>query len=364
MPASTHPPQTTDAPTQNLRVTGFNTLPSPATLTAEAPLSPAARQTVLQGRRDIENILARRDPRFLVVVGPCSIHDPHAALEYAHRLAELAQQLSDRMLIVMRIYFEKPRTTVGWKGLINDPDLNGTFDIPRGLRLARQLLLDINNLGLPAGTEFLDPITPQYLDDLVAWAAIGARTTESQTHRQMASGLSMPVGFKNATTGDVQVALDAMHSAMSPHHFVGIDEDGRAAIVHTTGNPYGHVILRGGNDATNYQPNDIQGAAKRLEAASLNPVLLVDCSHANSGKQAARQEHVWNSLVEQRKSGTGAILGAMLESNLEEGNQKLPPDYRGDIDRPKLRHGVSITDACIDWPTTQRLLQEAHAALA
>ncbi|MEM1445786.1 MAG: 3-deoxy-7-phosphoheptulonate synthase [Planctomycetota bacterium] len=362
MPATPNPNPTPNTPTQNVRVSGFDTLPSPAALTAELPLSDTARDVVLRGRRDIERILTRQDDRFLVVVGPCSIHDPAAALEYAHRLAELSAQLADRMLVVMRVYFEKPRTTVGWKGLINDPDLDGSFDIARGLRHARRLLLQVNELGLPAGTEFLDPITPQYLDDLVAWAAIGARTTESQTHRQMASGLSMPVGFKNATTGDVQVALDAMQSAMSPHHFVGIDEDGRAAVVHTTGNAFGHVILRGGHDATNYEPADIADAAKRLEQADLNPVLLVDCSHANSGKKAERQEAVWNSLVQQRKTGTTAILGAMIESNLEEGNQKLPADYRaGQLD--KLQYGVSITDACMDWPTTARLLQDGYAAL-
>ncbi|MEM8494004.1 MAG: 3-deoxy-7-phosphoheptulonate synthase [Planctomycetota bacterium] len=365
MPAETNPnpaPPQAAAPTQNVRVSGFDTLPSPGALTDELPLTDTARDTVLRGRRDIENILTRNDDRFLVVVGPCSIHDPAAALEYAQRLAELAKQVADRMLIVMRVYFEKPRTTVGWKGLINDPNLDGTFDIARGLRLARRLLLQVNELGLPAGTEFRDPITPQYLDDLIAWAAIGARTTESQTHRQMASGLSMPVGFKNATTGDVQVALDAMQSAMSAHHFVGIDEDGRSSVVHTTGNAFGHVILRGGHDATNYEPADIAEAAQRLEKASLNPVLLVDCSHANSGKKAERQEAVWNSLVEQRKTGTTAILGAMIESNLEEGNQKLPADFRaGDL--TKLQHGVSITDACMDWETTRRLIEEGWRRL-
>ncbi|MEM8781500.1 MAG: 3-deoxy-7-phosphoheptulonate synthase [Planctomycetota bacterium] len=345
--------------TQNVRVSGFDTLPSPGTLTAELPLAEAARETVLRGRRDIERILTRDDDRFLVVVGPCSIHDPAAALEYADRLAEIAREVADRMLVVMRVYFEKPRTTVGWKGLINDPDLDGTFDIARGLRLARRLLLEVNQLGLPAGTEFLDPVTPQYLDDLVAWAAIGARTTESQTHRQMASGLSMPVGFKNATTGDVQVALDAMRSAMSSHHFVGIDEDGRACVVHTVGNAFGHVILRGGHDATNYEPADIADASQRLADADLNPVLLVDCSHANSGKKAERQEAVWNSLVKQRRSGDRAILGAMLESNLHEGSQKLPAD--GDLS--KLKPGVSITDACIDWDTTARLLRDGYDAL-
>ncbi len=349
------------ASTQNLRVTGFDLLPSPGVLSSDnLEITPRAADTVRTGRRAIEAVLHGDDDRFLVIVGPCSIHDPDAALEYAQRLAELSQKVADRLLVVMRVYFEKPRTTVGWKGLINDPDLNGTFDIARGLRLARKLLLDINALGLPAGTEFLDPVTPQYLDDLVAWAAIGARTTESQTHRQMASGLSMPVGFKNATTGDLQVALDAMQSAMSAHHFVGIDEDGRAAVVHTRGNPFGHVILRGGNDATNYAPQDIADASQRLSAAGLNPGLLVDCSHANSGKKPERQETVWQSILDQRKAGNKDILGAMLESNLHEGNQKLPADG----DKTKLKHGVSITDACIDWDTTQRLLLQGHEQLA
>ncbi len=356
MPPHPSSPNDLSAATQNLRVTGFDTLPAPGTLTAELPLTADAAATVQQGRSQIEAVLRGDDPRLLVVVGPCSIHDPEAALEYAQRLADLSDRVCDTLLVVMRVYFEKPRTTVGWKGLINDPDLDGTFDIGRGLRLARQLLLEINTLGLPAGTEFLDPITPQYLDDLVAWAAIGARTTESQTHRQMASGLSMPVGFKNATTGDLQVALDAMQSAMSPHHFVGIDEDGRACVVHTAGNPYGHVILRGGNDATNYAPADISDAAQRLSAAGLNPGLLVDCSHANSSKKPERQETVWQSLIEQRQTGTKAILGAMLESNLHEGNQKLPKDG----DKSQLAYGVSITDACIDWDTTERLLTDGH----
>ena len=368
--AQTPQPPNLSTSTQNLRVTSFNTLPAPGDLTAELPLTPRAADTVRQGRSQIEAILDGNDPRFLVIVGPCSIHDPGAALDYAQRLANLADRVKDRMLVVMRVYFEKPRTTVGWKGLVNDPNLDGTFDIAQGLRLARKLLLDINELGLPAGTEFLDPITPQFLDDLVAWAAIGARTTESQTHRQMASGLSMPVGFKNATTGDLQVALDAMQSAMSPHHFVGIDEKGRAAVVHTTGNPFGHVILRGGNDATNFAPADIADAARRLQDAGLKPGLLVDCSHANSGKLPARQEVVWQSLLEQRTTpgsstknadpkNTSPILGTMLESNLHQGNQKLPQD--GDL--AKLQYGVSITDACIDWETTERLLLDGHQRL-
>ena len=288
----------------------------------------------------------------------CSIHDPAAALSYAQKLAELNEQVRDRLLVVMRVYFEKPRTTVGWKGLINDPDLDGSFNMSRGLELARKLLLDITALGLPAGTEFLDPVTPQYLDDLVSWAAIGARTTESQTHRQMASGLSMPVGFKNATNGSLQVALDAMQSAVSPHHFIGIDEQGRACVVHTRGNTFGHVILRGGSDGSNYDPDDIAAAAGRLADAELEPRLVVDCSHANSGKVPARQEVVWDSLVQQRVGGTTAITGMMLESNLEEGSQSIPTDLT------QLRYGVSVTDACIGWEKTRELLLRAHDRLA
>ncbi|MEM1027384.1 MAG: 3-deoxy-7-phosphoheptulonate synthase, partial [Planctomycetota bacterium] len=260
-------------PTQNLNVASLDPLVAPGKLEQSLPLSDKARQTVLDGRRTIEAILRGDDPRLLVILGPCSIHDPQAAMEYAGRLAELQQQLADRLVLVMRVYFEKPRTTVGWKGLINDPHLDGSFDMAHGLDLARKLLININELGLPAGTEFLDPITPQYLDDLVSWAAIGARTTESQTHRQMASGLSMPVGFKNATNGSLQVALDAMQSAQSPHHFIGVDDNGRACVVHTRGNVYGHVILRGGSEGSNYHPADIQHAAEGLTNAGMNPLL-------------------------------------------------------------------------------------------
>ncbi len=343
--------------TQNLNVTSLAPLISPGDLESRLPLTAASRDTVVGGRQDVEQVLRGEDPRLLVVVGPCSVHDPAAALAYAGRLAELALQVKDRLLVVMRVYFEKPRTTVGWKGLINDPDLNGSFHVSRGLELARKLLLDITALGLPAGTEFLDPITPQYLDDLISWAAIGARTTESQTHRQMASGLSMPVGFKNATNGSLQVALDAMQSALSPHHFIGIDEQGRACVVQTRGNAYGHVILRGGSDGSNYDPADIAAAAGRLTDAGLVPRLVVDCSHANSGKVSAQQEVVWDSLVQQRQNGTVAITGMMLESNLEEGKQPIPEDLS------KLRYGVSVTDACLGWDKTRELLLRAHDRL-
>ncbi len=344
--------------TQNINVEGLLPLITPQDLENRLPLTDVSRATVLRGRQEIEAILSGNDPRPLVVVGPCSIHDLKAAMEYAKRLAELKDKVQDRLCIVMRVYFEKPRTTVGWKGLINDPALDGSFDVSHGLELARQLLLDITALGLPAGTEFLDPITPQYLDDLISWAAIGARTTESQTHRQMASGLSMPVGFKNATNGSLQVALDAMQSALSPHHFIGINEQGQACVVHTRGNTYGHVILRGGSDGSNYDPADIANAAERLRAADLSPRLVVDCSHANSGKISAQQETVWDSLVAQRAQGTTAITGMMLESNLSEGNQSIPQDIS------QLRYGVSVTDACLGWDKTHELITRGYDQLA
>jgi 3-deoxy-7-phosphoheptulonate synthase len=366
--ASSSPPAVADRPTRDLRVASLRPLITPRQLADRYPLSATAHGTVVNARDAVQAILDGQDDRLLVVVGPCSIHDPDAALDYARRLATLKQELDDRLLIVMRVYFEKPRTTVGWKGLINDPHLDGTFDLDHGLNLARKLLLDINELGLPAGTEYLDPFTPQYLGDLIAWAAIGARTTESQTHRQMASGISAPVGFKNATTGDLQVALDAMRSAMSPHAFLGIDEDGHACIVQTAGNTAGHVILRGGTGLTNYDPQTVGDAARRLQDAGLPPVVMIDCSHANSEKKHEQQEMVWQSLIQQRAARSARpgeairpiIIGAMLESNLAAGNQPAP---KAPEDKAKLTYGQSITDACIDWPTTERLLRDAHAKL-
>ena len=354
MPA---PPRSPDT-TENLNVEDFDRLPSPDDISQALPADTTLLRNVAQSRQAIQRILSRDDDRLLAVVGPCSIHDVDAAAEYAARLKALADRVAERVLVVMRVYFEKPRTTVGWKGLINDPFLYSEkdFDLETGLRKARELLLHIVGLGLPAGTEFLDPITPQYLDDLVAWAAIGARTTESQTHRQMASGLSMPVGFKNATTGDVQVALDAMRAARSPHHFLGIDNQGQAAVVHTRGNPFGHVILRGGAEKTNYAPQDIGDAAERLRAADLTPVVVVDCSHANSGKQFENQPDVWASVLDQRRAGSTAVIGAMLESNLCEGQQKIPADPAD------LKYGVSVTDACIGWEQTESLLLAAAEA--
>lgn len=317
-----------------------------------------ANQTVVGGRRAVLDILNERDPRLLVVLGPCSIHDPKAALEYARRLASLSAELEDQLFIVMRTYFEKPRTTIGWKGLINDPYMDGSCHIEEGLRIARKLLLDINELGLPCATEFLDPIVPQYIADLISWAAIGARTTESQTHREMASGLSMPVGFKNGTDGSLQIAIDGMGAARAPHSFVGIDQEGYTCIVRTTGNPAGHVVLRGGRNRSNYDPESIAEACAQLAAHRLPKVLMVDCSHANSGKQHARQEEVWNSIIEQRASGTRPIIGAMLESHLFEGSQPVAKDPA------TLRYGISVTDACISWETTERLLRHGHHLLS
>jgi 3-deoxy-7-phosphoheptulonate synthase len=344
--------------TQDLRVAGARRLQSPRAIKAQLPMTERANRTVVDGRAAVQNILAQRDPSLLVVVGPCSIHDPKGAMEYAHKLAAVSKELSDRLFIVMRVYFEKPRTTIGWKGLVNDPRMDGSCDIEEGLRIGRQLLLDINELGLPAATEFLDPIVPQYIDDLISWAAIGARTTESQTHREMASGLSMPVGFKNGTDGGLQIAIDAMSSARTPHSFLGIDQDGFTSLVRTRGNADGHVVLRGGRARPNYDPESIAEACASLSKHQLANVLMVDCSHANSLKQHARQEDVWNSLIEQRAAGTRCIIGAMVESYLKEGNQPMPDDPA------KLIYGVSVTDSCLSWEATERMLRHGHAALA
>jgi 3-deoxy-7-phosphoheptulonate synthase len=322
------------------------------------PLDAAALDTVVAGRRAVEGVLAGSDPRLMAVVGPCSIHDPDAARDYAARLRRLVDRVADRLLVIMRVYFEKPRTTVGWKGLINDPHLDDSFDVATGLRLARSLLIEIARLGLPTATEFLEPITPQYIADTVVLGAIGARTTESPTHRQMASGLSMPVGFKNSTDGSLQAAVDAMQSAKTPHSFLGIDNDGGISVVSTTGNPWGVLMLRGGRSGSNYSPEVMQEARTRLEAAGLPARIVVDCSHANSGKDPTRQSLVWRDVLEQRVSGDRSIVGMMLESNIHAGSQAVQAD------RSKLAYGVSVTDACIGWDETESLLLEAHARLA
>jgi 3-deoxy-7-phosphoheptulonate synthase len=343
--------------TQDLRVAGAKRLQPPRAIKEQLPMTERANRTVVDGRAAVQRILAQRDSRLLVVVGPCSIHDPKGAMEYAHKLAALNHEVNDQLFLVMRVYFEKPRTTIGWKGLINDPRMDGSCDIEEGLRLGRKLLLEINELDLPAATEFLDPIAPQYIDDLITWAAIGARTTESQTHREMASGLSMPVGFKNGTDGSLQIAIDAMSSARTPHSFLGIDQDGFTSLVRTRGNGDGHVVLRGGRTRTNYDPQSIAEAAAQLVKSNLPPVLMVDCSHANSLKQHAKQEDVWRSLIEQRAAGTRSIIGAMVESYLKEGQQAVPQNPT------EIIYGVSVTDACLSWETTERMLRHGHDAL-
>lgn len=345
-------------PTQDLNVRNLIPLVSPRQLKDELPMSAAANRTVVESREAIKQILAGGDPRMLAIIGPCSIHEPVAALDYARRLRALAEEVKDRMVVIMRVYFEKPRTTLGWKGLINDPHLDDTFDISAGLRIGRRLMLDVAELGLPAATEFLDPVTPQYLADLVTLASIGARTTESPIHRQMASGLSMPVGYKNGTDGNLQVAIDAMVAAQSQHSFVGIDAEGRTCIVNTKGNPWGHVILRGGRSGPNYSAADLTDAAERLKGAGLAWRLTVDCSHANSNKDYRIQSKVWREVIDQRLAGAEEVVGLMLESNLEPGQQKLTGDLSA------LKYGLSITDACIGWDETAELVREAHQRLS
>ena len=332
----------------NVRVVETMELPTPDHVRQECPATTDALHTVVEARRAISALLSGSDSRLLVVVGPCSVHDPEAALEYAHRLKPLCDALNERLLIVMRVYFEKPRTTVGWKGFINDPHLDGSEDIATGLRRARQLLAQIAALGVAAATEFLDPIVPQYTADLVSWAAIGARTTESQTHREMASGLSMPVGFKNGTDGTFDVAINAMLAAARPHSFLGIDGSGRVSVVRTEGNPDGHLVLRGGTRGPNYRREDVEQASARLTRAGLFPKVLVDCAHGNSGKDVQQQLVVAEEVGRQLSSGS-PLLGVMLESNLKAGRQDLR-------DPNSLAPGVSITDPCIDFEATEALL--------
>ncbi len=343
--------------TNNLNVSGLTPIIAPADLKQVFPLSEEKADVVAHAREQIKNILYNRDHRMMVVVGPCSIHDPKAALDYAQRLAILAEEIKDQLFLVMRVYFEKPRTTIGWKGLINDPDLNGTHQISKGLGVARGLLCAIADLGLPIATEMLDPITPQYLSDLISWGAIGARTAESQTHREMASGLSFPVGFKNGTDGSLQIAIDAMQAALHSHSFLGINREGRTSIVRTTGNPDVHIVLRGGNNNPNYGAEDIAATEKLLSDAGLRTAIMVDCSHANSYKKHERQEEVLVNVLDQVAGGNRSIGALMIESNLEAGNQPIARDLS------LLKYGVSITDKCVDWPTTEGLLRHAARRL-
>jgi len=344
--------------TSDINVVETSVLPSPAQLVAEQPKTESQAAFVAHAREEIHRLIFTDDKRFLLVVGPCSIHDIAAGAEYAQKLAKLAREVSDRIMIVMRVYFEKPRTTVGWKGLIMDPHLDGSHDIAGGLRTARAFLREVLDLGLPTATELLDPITPQYIADLICWSAIGARTTESQTHRQMASGLSMPLGFKNSTDGSIQAAINAIKAASQSQTFLGISMDGAASAVTTRGNPNCHIVLRGGSAGPNYSPAHIAEVEKLLAKAGLAKTILVDCSHDNSAKQPERQPEVLCELLAQIAAGNTSILGAMIESNLQTGNQPFPQP------KDKLRHGVSITDGCIDWSTTEKLVREIHTALA
>ena len=338
--------------TSDLHVVETRPLMSPALIHRDLPLDNAASEVVSTTRKKIQSILHGIDPRILVIVGPCSVHDIDAAIEYANRLAPLREKYSHQLEIVMRVYFEKPRTTVGWKGLINDPHLDNSYDINTGLRKARGLLLDLAKKGMPAATELLDPVVPQYIADLISWTAIGARTTESQTHREMASGLSMPVGYKNGTDGTATIAINAMQAASKPHHFLGINNDGHASIVSTTGNPDGHLVLRGGKNGTNYHLDAINLIADELVKFKMPERVMVDCSHGNSNKDFRRQSEVLRDVVSQLKDGSKNVMGLMIESHLVEGNQKLNSDLS------KLTYGQSVTDACINFSTTEILLEE------
>ncbi|MCE8038656.1 MULTISPECIES: 3-deoxy-7-phosphoheptulonate synthase [unclassified Halomonas] len=347
-----------DQQVSNLNVLSQDVLITPEALKNEIPLGDVAERTVIEGRRTIQNILDGSDPRLLVVVGPCSIHDVDAALDYARRLRRLADEVKDSLFIVMRVYFEKPRTTVGWKGLINDPHLNGSFEIEEGLHIARRLLVELSELGLPLATEALDPISPQYLQDCISWSAIGARTTESQTHREMSSGLSSPVGFKNGTDGSLDVAINALQSVSHPHNFLGINQSGQVAIIRTRGNAYAHVVLRGGNGKPNYDSVSVALAEQELKKAGIKPNIMIDCSHANSNKDPALQPLVLDNVTNQILEGNRSIMGLMVESNIGWGSQKILDDHS------QMQYGVSVTDACIDWATTEETMTRMASKLS
>lgn len=338
--------------TDNLNISSNDALITPESLKQDLPLEGQALDTVREARNTIFSILDRKDPRLFVVVGPCSIHDVDAALDYAARLKALAPKVADTLYIVMRVYFEKPRTSIGWKGLINDPHLDDSFKIEEGLRIGRKLLLDIATLGLPASTEALDPISPQYMQDLIAWSAIGARTTESQTHREMSSGLSSPVGFKNGTDGGLMVAINAMQSVSSPHRFLGINSEGQVSVVTTKGNPYAHVVLRGGSNGPNFDTVHVAQCEAALEKGGVSNNIMIDCSHANSSKDPDVQPLVLKDVTHQILEGNQSIIGVMLESHIHHGNQSIPEDLS------QLKYGVSVTDACMDWETTETALLE------
>ena len=342
---------------ENINVTSFDGMPSPEDLHARLPLSELAANAVNDGRVALRNILERKDKRLFVVVGPCSIHDPIAGLDYARRLKALQEEVKDTMLLVMRVYFEKPRTTTGWKGYINDPAMDDSFLVDQGMELARKFLLDVCELGLPTGTEALDPISPQYLGDLIAWTAIGARTTESQTHREMSSGLSTPVGFKNGTDGDISIAINAILSASHPHSFLGLNGQGRVSIVRTRGNQHGHVVLRGGDGRPNYDTVSVAMAEQALLKAKLPANIVVDCSHANSYKKPELQPLVMADVINQVVNGNTSLVGIMIESNIVAGNQKIPEDLS------QLKYGCSVTDACVDWLTTEKMIRDAAVRL-
>jgi 3-deoxy-7-phosphoheptulonate synthase len=343
--------------TFDLNIVSAVPLITPRELKCLTPVSERSVQTVVRSREAIRRIISYEDDRLLGIVGPCSIHDRESALDYANRLGELARKLSDRIFLIMRVYFEKPRTTLGWRGLVTDPHLDGSYDIAYGLRLAREILQDITDLGVPVGSELLDPVVPQYMDDLISWAAIGARTTESQTHREMASGLSMPVGFKNGTDGSYETAVNALRSCRSPHSFIGTDQEGNTCVLTTAGNSSAHIISRGGNTRPNYSPQDIDHAEALLRESGIDPAILVDCSHGNSGKKHENQVLVLHAAVEQRVRGKRSIIGFMIESNLFEGSQEIPGD------RNLLRYGVSVTDECVGWDATEAMLLEAYERL-